>query len=525
LQYGIDVKRVEAGEMSFRDFFDNLQNERYWVPSTFARDGSFGFCSQVKFPDEVAASITSLETMKANESKREVLRVRQVGSGFSGGTKAKFTLSIPVTFEYTLRVTQASPPVKQWRTLNIMGKTIWLPVFVPGPVQMVPVTKKVEVKTITLFHPCPIRLNNIQYDAVMTFNDPADRPEAVIMVPLQGTNLNGVEERFLNKIVKFLTTIGTPDPVTGLYQQSDVSVGNDWNLKNVFILDEPQATTDGTTTTSAPPLSPVLDGLYSWEGANAYERFLELVNGTSATTPANKALLDRISQGQTPTSPTTLTYGWRPAAGQITKYILLAEPVGISQTDLGILLRNLPPTPVDEAIHVIPTTQPISYKGPTGRALNTACGAPKEHMTNPGDILSSAFATNPTEDMLSAVFASGSATDLLADTQTGVNDESCDPFARNASLVSKAPVFTPMSIVAFLIQFLILVSIVFGIWVAMYLVTKDYDYSYQSFSEQAGKVIGVFAKQASGSASAAAYSVKQALPSFTRRSSAAPPSQ
>jgi hypothetical protein len=82
-----------------------------------------------------------------------------------------------------------------------------------------------------------------------------------------------------------------------------------------------------------------------------------------------------------------------------------------------------------------------------------------------------------------------------------------------------------MSIVAFLIQFLILVSVVFGIWVAMYLVTKDYDYSYQSFSEQAGKVIGVFAKQASGSASAAAYSVKQALPSFTRRSSAAPPSQ
>jgi hypothetical protein len=497
LQYGYDIQRVKGGELSFRDFFDKLQNGDYWQPSKTAPDGSMGFCAQIKFPDAVAATVTDFASFEAKKAQLETLRIRQVGAGFSGGTKAKFVLSLPVTFEYTTRTLRASTPTTRWTFFSMFK--MWLPITVPGPMTSVPVTEKVEVKTITLFHPCPVRINNVQYDAVMTFNDPADKPGAVIMVPLRGTNANGVEERFFNKIVKFLTTVGTPDPVTGLYQESNVSVGNDWNLKNVFILDEPA--TPSETTTNPSPLSAILNSLYSWDSANSYERYLKLVNGTDPNTAGNKALLQNLAKGVQPASPATLTYGWRTASGTTTKYLLVGSPVGISQTDLGILLRNLPPTPVEEAIHPISTTQKVNYKPPTGRAVGYECGGGRERMTNPGD------------DVLASVFASGSATDLLTDTQASIQELSdeakCDPFALNARLTS-TKMFTPQAAITFVINFLLIVAFVFGIWVAMYLITKDYDYSYQDFAEKAGKVIGVFARQTSGTASATAYSASQA---------------
>jgi hypothetical protein len=73
--------------------------------------------------------------------------------------------------------------------------------------------------------------------------------------------------------------------------------------------------------------------------------------------------------------------------------------------------------------------------------------------------------------------------------------------------------FTPTKAAAFFFNFMILIALAFGTWLAMFfVVNKDYDTKFKSFSEDAGKVVGTLAKQTTGRVGDSAYALRQSLP-------------
>ena len=479
LQYQRDKDRI-GKEISFQDFFSRLQSGGYSRP-TFKRtaDARLGvkeaeFCEQIYFDEETAAKVTDKASFDANEKDLMSVRIREVtGAGnFSSDTKAKYTLSLPVKLTYTAGLRQvpgSSRPVMR----NNRGR--WVITQVQGPPTFVPQTATTEVKTLLLYHPCPVRIENIQYDAVLSLNDPADEDtRVVILVPLKGSNFGTPSEDFFNKIVRQLSQISTPDSITGLFPTADIATGNQWNIESVFSLKPNSTATDGTPARETASPSVVANAFFTWDAAPGYRRKQVSAN-------ANE-----------------IVYGWEPQGREL-RYFMLQYPVNISLNDLSILTRNLPPTPPEKAIHAVPglpgTPKPL-YKKSEPPALDKECGTGivRERMTNPTDALGSLFSSEDLSDVLK-----GEDGKSLFD---GV--DTCDPFAMNAQ-TAKGFRITPVDAARFFFNFLILIAVALGTWLAMYAVIKNYDGKFASFAADAGKVVGTLALQSSGRVKDAFY--------------------
>jgi hypothetical protein len=488
-RYQNDLDAVRKKEMSFHDFITNLQAGNYSRPIAKTNRGEF--CEQVLFDDEDAAKVTDLASFDANVSKLKNIRIRQVtgGGSFSSGTKAKFRLSLPLKAKYVAELQVASPP-----TIGLVSFP-WRWQATPGPETVTPVFKDISISMLTMYHPSPLRIENVQHDAVLSLNDPSDpTAETVILIPLKASNVGDESVDFFNKIAKHLTTITVPDSVTGLYPETDIPTGNDWNIKKVFWLDPP----------GADNISKVTDAFYTWMGSGSYSR-VELSR-----------------------SATEIRYGWRPEGARV-RYFMLQTPVSISTTDLSFLTRSLPPTPADQAIHQIPdpTTRgnsKVFYKKATGPGASAACGGGRERMTNPGQ-----------GDILASLFTGGGMEDLLvgADGTPLVDTKSCNPFKANLKkAIAEPSLFTPTKAAAMFFNFMIIIGLAVGTWLALYFVTnKEYDYKLRDFAGDAGKVLGKLALQTSGRVSDSAYALRQAAPalpslsglaSLVRRKSAGP---
>jgi hypothetical protein len=351
---------------------------------------------------------------------------------------------------------------------------------------------KISISKIALYHPSPLRIENIQHDAVLALeSEPRDanmtkeeaaiggsgklgRISETILVPLKGSNLGADSEKFFNKIVKHVVGIAAPDSLTGLFQSADIPTGNDWNVKSLFWL--AAAGNDG--------LSKITDEYYTWTGFSGY-KFVE-----KKREPMNMISAERI------------TYGWEPDESLRTRYFMLANPVNISMTDLSLLTRNLPPTAPGEAIHSIPDpsipgNSKIFHKNAEEPALSGQCsGGTIERMSNP-------------EDVINNVFSSGS-TDFL---KQGEDAESCDPFQNNAAK-AKTLGFTPMQAARFFFNFMILIGLAIGAWLGLFFITKDYDNKYKEFSNNTGVVIGTFMKRSSQNISDTGFAAQQSLPNL-----------
>lgn len=73
--------------------------------------------------------------------------------------------------------------------------------------------------------------------------------------------------------------------------------------------------------------------------------------------------------------------------------------------------------------------------------------------------------------------------------------------------------FTPTKAAAYFFNFLIIIALAFGTWLALYFIAdKDYDGMYRDFAKDAGKVLGLLAKQTSTRVGDSAYAVRQSLP-------------
>lgn len=508
VQFQRDMLRI-GKEISFQDFFTRLQAGGYSRPvydrpaNTDEGVAAAQFCEQVYFDEETAEKVTDAPSFTANFGKLRSVRIREVtGAGnFSSDTKAKFTLSLPVKFRYTTGVQPVAVTAQPAMSFG-GGKGSAFPTTVPGPSANAPVKKEFQVKTMTLYHPCPVRVENVQYDAVLSLNDPGDPDtEVVVLVPLRGSNRGGDSEDFFNKFVKQVSTVSQPDPVTGLYASADVSTGNAWNVKDIFTL-KPVKNDDGTWKAApdekTPPEgpyvynnpAPVANAYFTWVAASTYKR--KVVTNT----------------------PTLLKYGWTPDGREV-RYFMLSNPVSIGNSDLTILRRNLPQTPAERAIHPIPNpgvsgnVKPL-YKMTEPPAVEGDCGAQARTASTQGVIREGIDDTLDTGN-LGGLFDSEDLSDLLTRNAESLQDaeDKCDPFAKNAKK-ARGYRITPADATKILIHFLSFVAIALGVWISFYFVIKNYDFKFADFGSDAGKVLATLALQTSGRIKDLAYRAKVA---------------
>jgi hypothetical protein len=295
-RYKNDRKRVDDKQMSFQDFLGNLKAGRY------LRNLNNGYCEQISISEEDSTKVKKIGDV--TDDKLQSVRIQKVSSGgFSSDTKAKLTPSIPFK-------------------LSFMGQEI-------------------TVKTMSVYHPCPLRIEGVQPDAVLSLNDPSfdDGSGYIILVPLIAKNSADPSIEFFDRVLPQINALMAPE-ATGQYITRNIATGTNWSLTKVF------STSKGTGDSLE-----VQSGYYEWKGMPALERVREDGNNT-------------------------ITYSWKESGKPSPRYIMLDTPVGISSSSLSSITQSLPVTPTSDAIHAVlyssnPLQRGIVHKqGPP----NPSCG-------------------------------------------------------------------------------------------------------------------------------------------------------
>jgi len=273
----VDTKKVNDKEMALDEFKSKLAAGKYFI-----QQGN-GYCSQVILSQQDLQNVTNINGIPWNTARNPSIRKLTSGGGFSSITKLFIKPAIPFNVSFN-------------------GESI-------------------QISTMTLFHPCPIRIDNIQYDAVLTLGDVGDNSaKTVILVPISGSLMPGVSGSFFSKIASFIPGILMPNPATGQYESIDIPTGKDWDLSKIF-----PGTAKGKETF-------VDAAYYVWNSTPELELYLK-------NTIVNPSWLPNIEQ-----------YGWRPISNtSLRKFIMLAKPIPINTFDLQTI-RMLPATPSNEAI-------------------------------------------------------------------------------------------------------------------------------------------------------------------------------
>lgn len=393
-RYQNDLKKVKDRMMSWQDFLNNLQAGKY------LRNLGNGYCEQVELPSDVAQKVTKVDEF--DEGKLRSVRIQQVSSGgFSADTKARFTPSIPFKIRFGAGGSMTD----------------------------------ITVKSMTLYHPCPLRLDGIQPDAVLSLNDPSfDNPNYVVLVPLVGRNVPSSSVDFLQKIMSEVVAVSQPDPASGQYIGKDVPTGATWTLSKLFNV---QPSGDGNFD--------VTDGYYEWKGMPALER--KRVDG-----------------------PGTITYSWVESTTPSPRYLMLDTPVVCNPADLAILTGRMPVTPSSDAIHAVlyssnPFQRGIVHKqGPPG----SGCPTTKETFTD-----------------LQGVYS-------LTGTSSQ-EEEACDAWTLWAQATAGKG-FTQQQINSVIFGLMVFIAMAIGTYVAFSAVLRMYDVEYSEVSKNIGKLTAVFAR-------------------------------
>ena len=272
-RYTTDWKRVNEKQMSLQDFLGNLQAGRY------LRNLNNGYCEQIILSPEELQKVKKPEQFDVG--KLESVRIQKLSSGgFSSDTKAKLTPSIPFK-------------------LSFMGQDI-------------------TVKTMSVYHPCPLRIEGVQPDAVFSLNDPSfdDGSGYIILVPLIAKNTADPSIEFFDRVLPQINAVTAPE-ATGQYMTRNIATGTNWSLTKVFSA----VVADGGS-------FEVKNGYYEWKGMPALERVREDGNNT-------------------------ITYSWKESGKPSPRYIMLDTPVAISSSSLSSITQSLPVTPSSDAIHAV----------------------------------------------------------------------------------------------------------------------------------------------------------------------------
>ena len=326
-----DEKLVREEKLAFPDFKARLLAGRYY---DFLSNKTH--CRQVQLDDDTAKKVIDMATFTANKASLQGVRIRKISSGgFSQDTKIQITPSIPLKMAVSV---QAGPP------------------------------RDIIVKRMTLYHPCPMRIENVQYDAVLSLNDPvlSGPGDVIVLVPLVAGSADTSSATFMSRILGNLTQLLEPDPVTGLYPQIDAPTGADWTLNTLLPTD--------------PETNAVQSGIFVWEGTPELERYV------AVDTPS----LRRTS--------------WRRKNNPAPLYVMLEKPLTMANSDFSSLLR-FPVTPPEQAIHGM-LQGSLTYKcGPSEGTAPT--GAVRENFRSRCDPFMPNYTKNygySPETMFRAVF-------------------------------------------------------------------------------------------------------------------------
>ena len=323
-KYSVDTEKVQKNEMAFEEFRKGLLDGIYY------RDLNNGYCGQLVYDESDLKDVKDINQLDPAKARTPIIRAVSASGGFSSITKAFVKPSIPFQVEFNSR------PHK--------------------------------INVLTLMHPSPIRVENVQHDAMLTLGDPGDgnNDGLVILVPLVGSLTAGESGRFIGKITRYMSGILTPNPATGQYESIDIPTGSDWKLSSIF----PGAPgTDGKTFVKSP-------GYYIWSGQPPLDLVLQRTDWNGRTVVlANSGIW---------TAADTQHYVWQETGKPGIRYIMLSEPVQVSSMDLQTIMM-LPSTPITEAISPM-VKSTLSYRtggsvGPDGKWV-TECPARPPSLTN-----------------------------------------------------------------------------------------------------------------------------------------------
>jgi hypothetical protein len=372
-RYAVDSRKVKEEKMAFEEFRKGLLDGIYYRE---LQDP--GYCGKLIFDAADLAKATKVDDIDPTKARMPVIQRVADSGGYSSITKAFIKPSIPFEIEFN--------------------------------------SKPHKISVLTLMHPSPIRMENIQHDAMLTLGDPSEgnNDGLVILVPLVGSLTPGDSGAFIAKIARYMSGILTPNPATGQYEAVDIPTGSDWKLSSIF----PGAPGEGGKTFVKYP------GYYVWSGQPP----LELTFDRKEVNNAKVGIWGL---------PDTDFYSWKPKGVAGIRYVMLSEPVQVSSMDLQTILM-LPPTPITEAVSPI-VKSTLTYRragsiGPNGTWVSE-CPARLPSLTN-----------------------------FFGGTRESMTDQ-CDPFAPG-SFPSTAP--TTSSLVTIAIA---LVSTL-GVFLAIYFAVK-----------------------------------------------------
>ena len=398
--YAADKKRVEKKEMSLQDFVGRLQSGKYY------RNLNNGYCEQVELSREDALNVKDIGEV---DGKVRTVRIQKVSSGgFSADTKVIFTPSIPFQMKFSVKND----------------------------------TSDIPVANMTLYHPCPLRLDGVQPDAVLSLNDPSIEGSGfVILIPLIGRNDTSSSIGFLQKIMSQVTIVSQPNPSTGDYLSQNIPTGANWTLSSLF---ETQAG-EGSTLE-------VLNGFYSWKGMPAFERVQE------------DTFFDLPGAGRVKTG---VRYKWVPTGKPSPTYIMLDTPVACNPADLATLTSRIPMTPPEDAIH-----QVLYSTNPLHRGIVHKQGPP----------------VSPEECSRRGMYR-----EMFTDADlNAITEESCDPWQTWAQTANRG--YTTDMIFTLMFNVTLVIAAAVGAYLAIVAVVKMYDVQVRGVAEGVGKIAAVFAK-------------------------------
>jgi hypothetical protein len=231
----------------------------------------------------------------------------------------------------------------------------------------------IDVKSMRLYHPCPVRIDNIQYDAVLSLNDPDDGDRFIMLIPIQASTSfddGGKADRFFKKLASYIPQVVQQDPEAPA-KPVDVPTANDWKLADVI-----------PSTGDANGELVVQSGFFAWRGSLPLDRYKRIDKDESDPRMGSNFVYNHQVygwEGQTP-SPEDLNAnankenGFRKAAGLPPlkspypdggfdgrpQYILIGSPAKVGSYVMSAI-HLLPVTPPEHAIHPVPS-KGIVYK-------------------------------------------------------------------------------------------------------------------------------------------------------------------
>lgn len=208
--------------------------------------------------------------------------------------------------------------------------------------------KEIDIRRMALYHPFPLRIENVQYDAALSLNDPSDSTaDTVVLIPLVAS---ASSSGFFDRIAPQLGRVLVPDPQTKTYESASVATGADWLLTKVLPINGKR----------------VQGGYYQWFAGRGYESYKDTTN------PFVHRIRWRVKQPRinfiAMESPIAIS------AGALTSILSLPRtdaqtaipPVSALVTYTPCANTPAPTSPVKESFRPTPECDPFQFEDTTG---------------------------------------------------------------------------------------------------------------------------------------------------------------